>query len=59
MHQSSSLDGLSIGPLALKEDGLAASEVDVGRCQVLQALVVAPMIVVLDEAMDVRFEIAG
>ena len=42
---------------ALKQDGLAASEVDVSRRQVLQALMVSVMIVVLDEAVDVGFEV--
>ena len=58
MHQSSSLDGLCFGPFALKQDGLTASEVDVGRRQVLQAFVVALVIIVIDEAIDVRVEIA-
>ena len=59
MLQSSELDGVAFDPFTLKQDGLAASEVDIGWCQVLQALMVAPVIVVLDEAVDVRFEIAG
>ena len=46
-------------PFSFQQDGLAASEVDVGRRQVAQALVVAPVIVVLDEALDLGFEIAG
>jgi hypothetical protein len=29
--QSSSFDGVALDPFALKQDGLAASEVDVGR----------------------------
>jgi len=33
--QSSELDGVAFDPFTLKEDGLAASEVDVGRRQVL------------------------
>jgi hypothetical protein len=55
--QSSLSDGLAFDPFSLKQDGLASSEVDVGRCQVLQAFVVAPVIVVIDEAADVRFEV--
>ena len=47
-------DGVSFDPFTLQQDGLAASEVDVGGCQVLQAFVVAPVIVVIDEAIDVR-----
>ena len=59
MLQSSSFDGLSLDPFALKQNGLAASEEDIGGRQVLQALVVAAVIVVVDEAIDVGFEIAG
>ena len=59
MLQSSELDGFAFGPFTLKEDGLAAFEVDIGRRQVPQALMVAAVIVVLDEATDVGLEIAG
>ena len=59
MLQSSLFEGLSFDPLALMQDGLGASEVDIGGREVLQALVIATMIVVLDEAADVGFEIAG
>ena len=58
MLQSSEFDCVSFDPFALEEDGWAAPEVDVGRCQVLQAFVVAPVIVVIDEATDLRFEVA-
>ena len=56
--QSSLFDGLSFDPFSLQQDGLTASKVDIGRCQVPQALMVAAVIVVLDEAIDLRFEIA-
>ena len=59
MLQSALFDGLAFDPFALEQDGLAAPEVDVSRRQVLQALMVAVMIVVLDEAVDVRFEVTG
>ena len=58
MLQSSVFDGFAFDPFALKQDGLAASEVDIGRRQVLQAFMVAPAIVVIDEAIDVGFEVA-
>ncbi len=58
MLQSSLFDGVAFDPFALKQDGLSASEVDIGRCQILQAFVVALVIVVIDEAIDVRFEVA-
>jgi hypothetical protein len=57
--QSSLFDGVSFDPFTLKQDGVAASEVDVGGGEVLQAFVVAAVIVVIDEAIDVRFEVAG
>jgi len=38
---------------------LTAPEVDVGRGEVLQTFMVAVVIVVIDEAINVRFEVAG
>jgi len=59
MLQSAFSNGLAFDPFSLQQDGLPASEVDVGRREVAQALMIAIMIVVLDEASDVGFEIAG
>ena len=59
MKQAPVFNGLSFDPFSLLQDGLAAPEVDVGGCQVLQALVVAPMVVVLDKGVDLLPEIAG
>ena len=56
--QSSVFDRVSFDPFALEQDCLTAPEVDVGRRQVLQAFMVALVIVMIDEAIDVRFEIA-
>ena len=42
-------DGLSFDPFPFDEDGVASSEVDVSRGEILEALVVAAMVVVLDE----------
>jgi len=58
MLQASLLDGLSFDPFSLQEDGLAAAEVDIGRCEIVEALVIAPVIVVVDERPDLGFEIA-
>ena len=41
--QASVLDGVSFDPFSFQEDGLATSEVDVGRCQIGDALVVSQM----------------
>ena len=58
MVQASVLDGLSFDPFSFKQDGLAASEVDVGRGEIGDALVVSQVIVVGDEVADLGFEIA-
>ena len=59
MLQSSLSDGVAFDPFSLPKDGRGSAEVDVGRCQVLQAFMVTAVIVVLDEARDLGFEIAG
>ena len=57
--QASALDGLSFDPFSLQEDGLAAAEVDVGRCQITDGLVVTLVVVMIDEGIDLSLEIAG
>ena len=52
-------DGLSLDAFAVEQDGLAAAEVDIGRGQVAQALMVAVMVVVGDEGLDLGLERAG
>ena len=46
--QASVLDGFAFDPFSFQQDGLTASEVDVGRRQIVDALVVAQVIVVGD-----------
>ena len=58
MLQASLQDCLSLDPFAFQQDGLTASGVDVGRGQVAQAFMVAPVIVVLDEGFDLGPEIS-
>ena len=58
MKQASRFDGLSFDPFALFQNGLAAAEVDIGRGEVLQALVVAPVVVMIDKGIDLSPEIA-
>ena len=41
------------------ENGFIAAEVNVSRCDVAQALVVALVVIVIDEGLDLTFEIAG
>ena len=57
MLQAPLFDGLSLDPFSLQQDGLAAPEVDVGRGEIVEALVVSAMIVMLDESRDLRFEV--
>ena len=38
---------------------MTAPEVDVGRGEIVDALVIAPVVVVRDECIDLSFEIAG
>ena len=59
MLQATVCDGLAFDPFAFEEDGLGASEVDVSRSEIAEALVIAGMVVVLDEGRDLAFEIAG
>ena len=53
------LDGLSFDPFSFQEDGFATSEVEVGGCEIFVALVVTPVVVMIDEAFDPIFEVAG
>ena len=57
MLQAPQFDVPSLDPFSLQQDGLAAPEVDVGWGEIVEALVVAPMIVVVDDGGDLGFEI--
>jgi len=57
--QAPMLDGLSLDPFTLLDDALRPVEVGVGGRHVSQALVVALVIVVLDEGLDLGLEVAG
>ena len=41
MLQGPVFDGLSFDPFSLQQDGLAASEVDVGGSEIVEALMIA------------------
>jgi hypothetical protein len=51
-------DGLSLAPFALFDDGWRPAEVGVGGCHVVQALMVALVVVGLDERLDPSLKIA-
>jgi hypothetical protein len=59
MLQALDFDGVAFDPFYFQQDGLTAPEVDVSRCQVADALVVAEMVVVGDEVADLLLKITG
>ena len=58
MKQASLSDGFAFDPLPLQRDDVAAPEVDVGRSEIAEALVVAAMVVMIDEGGDLPLEVA-
>ena len=59
MLQAALLDCPFLDLFPFSENGFVAPEVDVGGCDVAQALVVTLMVVMIDEGFDLGFEIAG
>ena len=59
MLQAPIFECLSFAPFSSFDDLECPAEVGVGRCHIVEALVVALVIVVLDERLDLLFEIAG
>ena len=57
--QAPMFDGDAVDAGALGEDRFIPAEVGVGRRHVAQALIVSLVIIVLDEGLDLGFEIAG
>jgi len=53
--QAPIFDRLSFDPFTLLDDGLCSAEVGVGRRDVVQALMIALMVVMLDERFDLAF----
>ena len=59
MLQASVCDGGTLDALTLGKDRLGPAEVNVGRGEVVDALVIAGVVVVFDEGVDLLFEITG
>ena len=59
MLQAALADCLAFDLLPFPQNGFVAPEVDVRRCDVVQALVVALVVVILDKSPDLTLEIAG
>jgi len=59
MLQAAVCDSCTLDAFTLGEDCLGPAEVDVGRGEIVDALVIAGVVIVLDEGFDLPFEIAG
>src|SRR4051812_21553982 len=59
MAQAAAGQGLSFDPLPLQQDRLPTTEVDVRRREIVEALVSARVVVVLDKGTDLRLQVAG
>ncbi len=59
MLQAALADCLFLNLFPFSENGLVAAEVDVGRCDVVQALVVTLVVIIFDEGTDLALKIAG
>ena len=57
--QAPCFEGLSFDPFSLFQNDFVTTEVDIGWRDIVQALVIALVIVVIDEGFDLSFEIAG
>lgn len=57
--QASRFECLSFDPFPLLQNGFVTTEVDVGRRDVVQALVISLMVVVIDEGFDLSVEVSG
>src|SRR5882672_4729365 len=58
-HQASGLHGLSFDPLSFQQDCVASPEVGSGWCQMADGLVVTPVVVVINEVVDLGLKVAG
>src|SRR6478752_1215759 len=59
MLQAAVCDGCTLDAFTLGKDYLGPVEVEVSRREVVPALVIADVVIVLDEGFDLPFEIAG
>jgi hypothetical protein len=57
MLQAALFDGVAFDPFSFQQNGVAAAEVDVGRCQVAETFVISVMVVVIDEGCDLCLKV--
>lgn len=58
MLQAAICDGVALDAFAFVEDRLGSAKVEIGWCEVVDALMIADVIVVFDEGPYLPFEIA-
>lgn len=58
MKQAALFEGFAFDPLSFQHDDVATPKVDVNRGEIVEALVVAAVVVMLDEGGDLLLEIA-
>jgi len=58
VKQASMFDRSSFGAFVFQQDRLTPAEVDVRQGQIVDTLMLSAVVVVLDEAPDLRFEVA-
>ena len=59
MLQAAVCDGVAFDAVSLCEHRLSPAEVDIGRREVVDALMIAEVIIVFDEGPYLTFEITG
>ena len=59
MLQAPMFECLSLDPFSSFDDGGSPAAIDIGRRHIVEALVVALVVVVLDEGLDPGLEVAG
>jgi hypothetical protein len=59
VQQAAALDGLRLDAFTFEQDCVFPAKVDVGRGEMIRALVRAVMVVLLNERRDLGLELAG
>ena len=57
MMQAPGFDGLSFDPFSLFQDGLTTTEVNIGRGQIVDTLVIALVVVMIHEGFNAGFKV--
>ena len=59
MLQAALADCLFLDFCPFSDDGFVSPKIDLSWCDVVQALVISLVVVVIDESLDLAFEVAG